>query len=278
MSILFVEHLTVLDCAYLDAQRGLVGESWIVDVELEGDLDPQSMVLDFGEVKRRLKRRLDQGLDHTLLVPALSPGLEYASHAGQTRLRFTTPAGVVEHVAPECAVTRVDSRQIDAASVAAHLQPWLKAEVPPNVQALRVALRSERIEGPYYHYVHGLKKHAGQCQRIAHGHRSRLEVRVNGQRDATLEDQLARHWQDIYLGSREDLRETRDGRMHFAYQAPEGRFELSLPSARVDLLDSDTTVECIAEHLARQVAAKRPDCSIEVRAYEGVMKGAIAKL
>src|SRR3546814_7361440 len=61
MSALFVEHLSVIDCAYLDAARGLVGESWIVDVELHGDLDGQSMVLDFGEVKKRLKRAIEIG-------------------------------------------------------------------------------------------------------------------------------------------------------------------------------------------------------------------------
>lgn len=87
MATLFVDHLTVIDCAYLDLQRGLVGESWIVDLELEGDLDAQSMVLDFGEVKRRIKRAIDSGPDHSLLVPRNAPGVRLdLGDAQRTRL------------------------------------------------------------------------------------------------------------------------------------------------------------------------------------------------
>ena len=277
MTRLFVEQLTVIDCAYLDAQRGLVGESWIVDIELDGDLDEQSMVLDFGDVKKRLKRALDGSADHTLIVPARHGGLRLQRGGERVSLEFHGPAaGPIEHHAPPQALTLLDAEQVDGASLAAHLQPILAQEVPANVARLNLRLRHEPIEGPYYHYTHGLKKHAGQCQRIAHGHRSRLRIERDGQREPALESAWAERWRDIYLGTREDLVQRQNGRLRFAYTAAEGVFELELPESRCDLLDTDSTVERIAEYLAAQSAAQHPGSAIEVRAYEGVMKGALA--
>ena len=277
MSALFVEQLTVIDCAYLDATRGLVGESWIVDVELEGDLDAQSMVLDFGEVKRGLKRAIDSGLDHTLLVPANAAELTHAVKESRHELLFRSKSGSIEHRSPACAVTLLPVAAIDEAAVVAHLESTLASGLPANVSRLRLRLRTEQIDGAYYHYVHGLKKHAGQCQRIAHGHRSRLEIRANGNREPAMEMDIALAWTDIYLATREDLAVRGNGRMRFAYDAPEGRFELALPESQVDLLETDTTVERIAEHLADLARVRRPGLGVEVRAYEGVMKGALAR-
>ncbi|MDD3762810.1 MAG: 6-carboxytetrahydropterin synthase [Nevskiales bacterium] len=277
MSCLFVDHLTVIDCAYLDAARGLVGESWIVDLELEGDLDDQSMVLDFSAVKKTIKATIDDSVDHRLLAPAAAAELQLTRDQDQLHLIFRSDIGAIEHVSPAVAVTLVDTTEIDAASVAAHLRPLLMQRLPANVRRLRLTLRNEHIDGAYYHYVHGLKKHRGACQRIAHGHRSGIEIRVDGERDSALERLIAGRWLDIYLGTREDIVARGNGRIRFAYRAEEGHFQLALPETHVDLLDTDSTVEEIAAHLVRQLAPLRPGRSITVRAYEGVMKGAIAQ-
>lgn len=273
---LFVEHLTVIDCACLDAQRGLVGESWIVDLELEGALDDQGMVLDFGEVKKRLKKAVDAVADHKLVVPGRAPELELVLSGEGSGLVFRAATGAIEHQAPARALCNVPAAAITAEALAAVIEPALMKVVPASVAAARVRLRNEAIAGSYYHYTHGLKKHAGHCQRIAHGHRSKLQVQVDGRRDERLERQWADRWRDIYLGTSADIVSHGKGRIRFEYRASEGEFALELPVERCDLLPTDSTVERIAEHLCAQVAAERPGAKVEVRAYEGVMKGAIA--
>lgn len=278
MTRLFVEQLSVIDCAYLDAERGLVGESWIVDVELAGDLDRQSMVLDFGEVKKRLKKVLDGIGDHQLLVPHRHAGLRLQHNSQGSELHFSGPAdGPIEHRSPADAICVVDAPTITTESLTAHLQPLVAQHVPANVAEVRLHLRHEVVDGAYYHYAHGLKKHIGHCQRIAHGHRSRIEIRLDGRREAALEQAWAKRWKDIYLGTQEDVVLDSAERVRFEYTSVDGDFALELPAQRCELLDGDTTVEKLARYIARTVHAEHPGRQVEVRAYEGVMKGAIAR-
>jgi 6-pyruvoyl-tetrahydropterin synthase len=277
MSCLFVQQLTVIDCAFLDAQRGLVGESWIVDLELEGGLDRQSMVLDFGEVKKRLKKTIDGAADHKLIVPMNAPALQLNRAGGRIELFFNAKTGPIEHQSPLAAVCQLQAAHVDTDLVASHLMPAVHKQVPDNVERIGLILRNEEIGGAYYHYVHGLKKHAGQCQRIAHGHRSRLEIRAGGERQEKREQEWAAHWRDIYVGSSEDLVSHRDGRLRFEYKASEGAFALEIPEERCDLFAADSTVERIADHIAERVAPQWPGREVEVRAFEGVMKGAIGR-
>ncbi|MDV3503283.1 6-pyruvoyl trahydropterin synthase family protein [Marinobacter sp. M-5] len=281
MNHLFVDNLTVIDFAYLDPNRGLVGESWIADVVLGGELDEQGMVFDFSNVKRTIKRVIDELVDHRLVVPRGYEGVAWTEEESDTFTWTLTDGSRIVHRGPDEAVVWLSAERVVPSAVAALLERELLAVLPGNVTDVQIHLREEVIEGCYYHYVHGLKKHLGNCQRIAHGHRSPIRIDRNGHRDYDLEKRWATLWCDIYVGSEEDVSgrwvdESGVAYVTFEYEANQGEFALTLPEQRVYMMSTDTTVELIAAHMAGELKAEFPEDSIRVKAYEGVGKGAIA--
>jgi 6-pyruvoyl-tetrahydropterin synthase len=280
MSRLFVKKLTVIDFSYLHSERGLLGESWLVDVELAGNLDQQGMVLDFADVKKTIKRLIDDEFDHKLIIPALYSGNSIISNADRIRHRFETGNGqLIEHSAPASACCFLQTEEITPDSLAQAITEKLKPLLPDNVEDILIKLYAETIEGAYYHYSHGLRQHAGNCQRIAHGHRSRIEIIENGKRSIELENYWAKTWRDIYIGCSDDLvtEQSIDHSkyLQFSYQSCQGTFDLLLPASRCYLVDTDSTVENLARHLLEATRKLRPGQDIVVRAFEGVDKGAI---
>jgi 6-pyruvoyl-tetrahydropterin synthase len=282
MARLFVEQLTVLDFSRLDRERGLVGESWIVDLELAGELDAQSMVLDFGAVKRIAREAVEDFADHKLLVPSRCGWVELTVSAASGEVHIEAPAAGLRLRSPGEAVCCLDAAAVTMPELSAKLEECIAAVMPANVSAVRLSLREEGVPGAYYHYSHGLKRHAGHCQRIAHGHRSRIEIYTDGRRNDHWERHWAERWRDIYLASAEDLvAETRLGdrpAWRFAYQAGQGEFELEIWRERCELVPADTTVEQLAAYIAGELARLDPGTAFRVRAYEGVQKGAIAEM
>lgn len=278
MPQLFVNRLTTLDFSYLHPERGLLGESWLLDVVLSGGLDDQGMVLDFAEVKRAIKQLVDEAFDHRLLLPMDCDGLEEMPRRGMSHLNFRTTAGwLIQHSSPEQAVCRIKAPEVTTDSVAAAIVERLQPQMPSNVESLQIRLRPEAIDGAFYHYSHGLKHHCGNCQRIAHGHRSRIEIERDGVRDPALEADWAARWRDIYIASREDLNKQEGDELWFGYRSEQGQFLLRLPADRCYLVDFDTTVENLAQHIADTLAKENPGERIRVKAFEGVDKGAIAE-
>ncbi|MFD1218467.1 6-carboxytetrahydropterin synthase [Microbulbifer celer] len=275
---LFVDNLTNVDFSYLDHHRGVVGETWLANAALDGALDHQGMVVDFGIVKKTLRNWLDDELDHRLLVPTRSAHLSLQQEAGRLTLTWRLPAERKITVSgPEQAFALVEAESITAESVATWCVQQLAGVFPTSVDQLNLSFTCEEIPSPFYHYSHGLKKHDGNCQRIAHGHRSRIRIDRNGERSAELEHLWSQRWADIYLGTREDLQKEEDGQLHFAYRARQGDFALSIPSDRCELLHCDTTVEQLAQYIADTLAEQSPGDTLTVRAYEGIGKGAVAQ-
>ncbi|WP_159650896.1 6-pyruvoyl trahydropterin synthase family protein [Vibrio atypicus] len=288
---LFVRDLTVIDSSYICENRGVVGDSWIVDVTLSGELNEMSMVLDFGKVKKQIKHLVDEHVDHRLLIPMQSSAVIHEeSKAGYSTLDILRGDKSIHLHCPNEAYCLIDAKEITIESITDHVYHILRDNLPSNVTGLEITLRHEQIGGAFYHYTHGLKKHDGNCQRIAHGHRSPIEILVDGARDGEKEAAFAKRWEDIYLGSKEDqtsvtglqLSEhahniTDETHFGFRYSAPQGEFELAIAKSETEILPTDTTVELLAGYIADEVKPTiAENQTLQIVAYEGVGKGAMA--
>lgn len=278
---LFVDKLTVIDFSYLDSRRGILGESWTVSISLSGQLDDNGMVLDFAHVKKQIKALIDQELDHRFIIPTAKIKPECSSlEDGTVQISWKNRHGHYLHRSPADAIVLLEIDSITEETLAQHLEQLIRKILPANIKEVTVNLQQEDIKGAWYHYSHGLKKHDGNCQRIVHGHRSRLEIFENHKRNLELEDLWAARFRDIYIGTKADIsrRFDVDGKAHieFAYSATQGSFLLSLPASQVYLIDTDSTVELIAEHIAAKCQKEHPDNHFRVRAFEGINKGAVA--
>lgn len=280
MPRLFVDNLTVIDCSILDPDRGLIGESWSVDIELFGELDHQSMVFDFAKVKKTIKRIIDNDVDHKLVIPTKFAGCKTEESADKSTLSISFTDNKhqhIDHSSPIEAVCSIDAEQINSDAVIDFLSKRILKALPDNVQNLCITLHEEAATGNYYRYSHGLKKHDGNCQRIAHGHRSQVQIWHNQQRDDALEKRISEKWHDIYLATHEDLIQESESHLRFAYHTDQGYFEISLPKHRVHIMHCDSTVECIANHLLELLEHEDQAGKFKVKAFEGIGKGAIAQ-
>lgn len=278
MARLFINNLTVIDFSFLDKHRGVVGESWIVDIELIGELDDQGMVFDFGAVKKDIKRFIDAEVDHRLLVPTAAIGCKTRISDDELSVEFPLACGaMILHQSPCNAVLLLEADKINAAHIAQRLQSQLKALLPDNVGDVIIKLRNEHIDGAYYQYTHGLRDHLGQCQRIAHGHRSRIEIEIDGKRNQQLEALWASRLADSYIATENHVMEAVEinGIMHkrLAYTAAQGYFSISVPNTQLFIIPSVSTVENIAIYLAESIATENGG-KVLVKAFEGLEKGA----
>lgn len=274
---LFLRDFTVLDYAFLDRFNGLRGESLHVSAALEGELDSQGFLLDFGPAKKLLKRVVDECLDHKLLVPARMEGssFRYASENGEEW----------EYEAPEEAVERIPSEFVTTDVLEKVLEAEALRLLPKNVRRIRFQLREETrfLTDANFRYTHGLRLHEGNCQRLFHGHRNPVEVWIDGARVREWENWLAREWSDAHFAHRATvsggdlvLGERRPHARGFAeisYTSPQGFFRAWIPAARLIVLETEPSIENIAR-LGYERLEKEGLVGHTVVAYEGLNKGA----
>lgn len=274
---LFVDNFSNIDFSYLHPTRGLVGETWLVDIELQGALDAQGMVCDFGEVKRLVRNWLDQQIDHRLLIPVISPCLDFENHEEDIEFTWAFDGEKLLGKMPAQGLAFIDAAQISPETVSAWCIKELMSLFPPSIKSILLNFYPESIDGPFYHYSHGLKKHRGNCQRIAHGHRSKILIWRDHELDESQMEAWSYRFRDIYIATREDCVEAHIiNNLAFQYQSQQGSFYLELPKKCCYLIETDTTIEFIAQHIAQELKRTFNKSGFKVKAFEGLNKGAIA--
>ena len=63
----------------------------------------------------------------------------------------------------------------------------------------------------------------------------------------------------------------------FAYESSQGYFEMAIAKSECEIVDRDSTVECLAQYLLEQQGQRTNAKHLKVIAYEGVGKGAIVE-
>jgi 6-pyruvoyl-tetrahydropterin synthase len=298
---LFINDVDKIDCAIFDPSVGVVGQSWIVDITVSGQLDSNGFVYDFSHLKKLVKQVLKASLDHTLIIPVQSKLVHYQdTDRGelwrlQAKSRLTGVNSEWSYLCPKGAVYPIRSVQVTRETVEQECSRLVRHRLPEEVHSVEIHLRKEEVLAgqAFFRYSHGITGHEGLCQRLFHGHRSLIEVYVADERRHDLEQWLAHEvlGSVVHIASmsqlvnpaadlRPGVRSEHQTPLTLAYEASKGRYEATVPANRVFLVENETSIEAITQELARLIASEGVDLGapIKVKCFEGIGKGAIAEL
>ncbi|HET9983389.1 MAG TPA: 6-carboxytetrahydropterin synthase [Longimicrobiales bacterium] len=129
--------------------EALHGHNYRARVELEGELDENHYVFDFGALKKIMRRLVDE-LDHRMLLPLENPHIVLAEEDGAIRVTY----GKRVYVFPREDVVLLPVPNTTAEMLARHLGLRLRDELArvgaTNVSVLRVEVEESFGQAAHY--------------------------------------------------------------------------------------------------------------------------------
>jgi 6-pyruvoyl-tetrahydropterin synthase len=270
---LFIEDLTILDCAIWHPLRGAIGYSWNVGIEFIGKTTDEGVVFDFSLAKKFAKKIIDSTADHGFICPAKytsGNNSQYSFDYSET-FSYTAPKQafmVLDIVNKESIISALQSKILDEC---------LKEKDCGTLEEVRLSFTEENdSNSSYFNYIHGLKKHFSNCQRLLHGHRSTIKVWINEERSPIHEKYLASLYHDKHLAIQENIVEHTNDKMVIEYDGNQGHFHGVFDPKKVLIMPYETTIENISKFSAETLKNDFPELRksvVTVAAYEGIGKG-----
>lgn len=297
-STIFLSDITNIDCALFDPSKGVFGQSWRIDVSLTGQIGKLGMVFDFSALKKLVRQTMKTSIDHALVIPINSQSVLYRGNEIEEcwQMRSRPGKGAEhewEYKSPKGTVFPSRSVSLNRQVIEQEFCRSLKHRLPGHITHVGVSLREEEADPTeaVLRYTHGIAGHDGPCQRLFHGHRSRIQIFVGEERRPDLEHWIVRdvmganiHFAcpsqqtegpKIPVGTRGQGRET----VTLAYDGSQGHFEARIPAERIFMVAPDTSIECIAMHCAALVKNREAtNEKVKVYCFEGIGRGSIAEL
>jgi hypothetical protein len=281
-STIFLNNLTCIDHAYIDAEGRIVGGSYHPNFLVTGSIDPvEQVVIDFSSIKKQIKAIIDDkenGFDHKLWIYANSSNCKYTHYDGNTTIRSdalllempTNAIKIIESDA-ETAIAQQVERELNK------LHPHNNIKVQCELTHTNFARNPDSaIE---FTYVHGLRSSTSWgCQNHSHGHRSWIDFGVDMGGD--IEYQLLALTHELngaVLIYKDNIVLDDDDYIAIFYTTPRGNWyaEYNKKMIKTIIFDTETTVENILnwfvaknKDLLDRCGVKRLDIS------EGLSKGA----
>jgi 6-pyruvoyl-tetrahydropterin synthase len=297
-STIFLNDITKIDSALFDPGRGIIGQTWRLDVGLTGPLGLNGFVLDFSDFKKMVRKVLKSSLDHALIIPINSQSVVFKG-VGRGEcwvMRSRNGKGGTEqewtYVSPPGAVFPSRSVALNRQVLEQEVVRSLRHRLPPDIIHITATLREDDVNPSeaIFRYTHGIAHHSGMCQRLFHGHKSRILCYVGEERRPDYEHYLVRDilgshvhiatpsqqksGPQILTGFRGKTKEP----VTLAYEATQGYFEATLPADRIFMVEHETSIECITRELAKVVKREENTSEkVKVICHEGIDKGAVAE-
>lgn len=291
---IFIKQITNVDLSVFDSELGIIGYSFHAHIKAHGILDETGFVYDFSLLKKSAQQFLKNSIDHTLVIPTEANEVSFQDMGENGKWRLTSSANTVDekswdYISPKGSVFPITGKEFDVEKLEIQLSKQIMKTLPVSISSIELTLEEEHIEesATSFRYTHGLPLHKGQCQRLFHGHKSRLEVYVDGKKNKSLEDYLVTDLlgQHVHIaclnqvisGHLEEGKRlhTSSSSTHLGYTSDYGRFEAHIPSSRIFTVKNVTSVETIVWQLAKHLKEeKKVPGKIKVICYEGINKGA----
>ncbi len=291
-----LNHITVLDHAFIGADGMVHGGSFHPSFLVEGDVDPvEKVVVDFSTVKKMIKAHIDDneiGFDHKLWIMEGHSHCEYAINDD----RIYIESNRVELDLPRNAVKIFNCESYSLHNTGSAIAEYVELCMQETHPGIRITCYNSETphainEGPVsmFRYVHGLKDSTSWgCQNNSHGHLSFIQL-IGDPLASTaaeiqyLQAQIADYLDGTVFINEENISDNTQTYLTITYCTDaRGKFVASyrkVEDTELVVLNTETTIEYLIEYVADTFAAELRQCgATALMVSEGLSKGAYKKL